>query len=611
VLALCGFFVATAAAAATLELTDEARERLTPSKSPPSAASIAAAFRAFNWQQVRAPGKSAISTRVSGLLLDAARNATGVGGTGSPYGVKVAGGNIDAVLLATSAAAAASLADQARSLGAVIRGTVGPSVFVSMPVARVAQLEQLSALEAAWPDWSYAPLGIVKPVDTEGVASAHVAPLHARGITGRGVRVGIIDMGFERYKELAAQGILPQPSAEFGDRAAWQSRGAHGTACAEIVHAMAPQAQIWLAAFNGDQLSALNAMRWLAAQHVDVISASWGMKFGSKRGNTLIDRTVDQLVRQNGILWVAASGNEGDTHWRGQSTVSPATGRIRVRNSPVAGEDVLALDIGRKGPWTVVATWDDWPGDGADPRDRQDIDLYLLGLDQVSGKLIPLTLSREQQKGMQEPMETITDPSGQLPAGTRVYLALDGKHVTRLLNVHVNVLTGDVSLTPSVASGSINSPASAREALAVGGYDIAQRRIAAYSSQGPTDDGRTKPEVAGPTHVASVAFQEESAGGIFDGTSASAPHVSGFAALIAQAQPGLRGASLRAAVERAVESLTSPVPNNVSGYGLIDGERVGSGPPSPQAPRSPPARPPDALDQMIDMLLREQADAPR
>src|SRR5205807_741546 len=46
-----------------------------------------------------------------------------------------------------------------------------------------------------------------------------------------------------------------------------------------------------------------------------------------------------------------------------------------------------------------------------------------------------------------------------------------------------------------------------------------------YSTEGPTDDGRMKPDLAAPTAVAVV-------GGYFSGTSAAAPHVGGEAALI-------------------------------------------------------------------------------
>jgi hypothetical protein len=117
--------------------------------------------------------------------------------------------------------------------------------------------------------------------------------------------------------------------------------------------------------------------------------------------------------------------------------------------------------------------------------------------------------------------------------------------------------------------------------------------------------------------VVSIALRKESSSGLFNGTSAAAPHVSGFAALIAQTQPGLRGVALRDAVERAVQSVGQPVPNNIAGFGIIDGNRVAfdgqpSAPlPAGSPPAPPPARAPDALDAALDELLREQEEAPQ
>jgi subtilisin family serine protease len=74
-----------------------------------------------------------------------------------------------------------------------------------------------------------------------------------------------------------------------------------------------------------------------------------------------------------------------------------------------------------------------------------------------------------------------------------------------------------------------------------------------------------KPDVAGPDGVSTVSYGEP-----FFGTSAATPHVSGAAALILSANPGMSVSDLRRALEEAVDLLGYPGRNNDIGAGLID-----------------------------------------
>jgi hypothetical protein len=572
---LLPLLVSAVGAAATLQLSPEQTQAIAPdpSKALTRLEDIEAAFRGFDFRALAAAAAPP-STRVSGLLLDAARNAAP--GRGAAYGVRVAEGNIDAVLLAASGPGAAALARAAAAAGARIRSTLGATVFVTVPLDRVAALEGLPQLVSAWPDWLYrsAQLPPAGGPDAGGIAVTHADRLHALRITGLGVNVGIIDMGFAGYTELQAQGVVPPPVAQrsFGHAVDPGDEERHGTACAEIVHAMAPGAQLWLARFDGSEAAAIDALGWLAEHHVDIISAAWDKPVAPKRGDTRLDKEVDRQSRDNGILWVAAGGNEGEKHWLGKSNVAAGSRLIRIDGSPVRNHDLLALEVQRKGAWQVSVSWDDWPEDLPAGGERQDIDLYLLAVDRRNGRTTAIASSRLLQQGGEPPVETIVDRDGVVPPGTTLYLALSARHVTRLFNVHVNV-SGPVKLSPNVADGSLGVPATAREALAVAAYDVRRQQIAAYSSRGPTDDGRTKPEVSGPSNVTTAAYHDESPGGLFDGTSAAVPHVSGFAALLAQARH-VKGAALKDAVLHAVQPLGSPVPNPIAGFGLIDGERA-------------------------------------
>ena len=146
-------------------------------------------------------------------------------------------------------------------------------------------------------------------------------------------------------------------------------------------------------------------------------------------------------------------------------------------------------------------------------------------------------------------------------------------------------LTGDIAVTTVAADSaaargvlvvvsagndgpnlrSIGTPADADSVVAVGATD-SLRRIAGFSSRGPTADGRFKPEVAAPGVQLNVAAIDSGLG-LGSGTSFAAPLVAGLAALVqaGRAQPAVQ---LRDGLIMAGERFLNP-DNNV-GYGIPD-----------------------------------------
>lgn len=122
-------------------------------------------------------------------------------------------------------------------------------------------------------------------------------------------------------------------------------------------------------------------------------------------------------------------------------------------------------------------------------------------------------------------------------------------------------------------SGSINSPASYPEALAVAAVD-AEARVPAFSSRGPGPWGNIKPEVAAPgVQVVSTFPGGGWASGT--GTSMAAPHVTGLAALLRQALPIASADLLAGLIEGTARPLADEIPNNDTGWGLVDAYAAG------------------------------------
>jgi len=117
----------------------------------------------------------------------------------------------------------------------------------------------------------------------------------------------------------------------------------------------------------------------------------------------------------------------------------------------------------------------------------------------------------------------------------------------------------------------IGTPADAEHVIAVGAVSIPEDGapvIAPFSLRGPTADGRIKPDVVAPGWGVNVQYGK----GIskMNGTSYSAPIISGLCALLLEAHPEWMPSTVMSALKFSARDLGDKGPDNDYGWGLPD-----------------------------------------
>ena len=423
-------------------------------------------------------------------------------------------------------------------------------------------------------------------VVSEGVAAHGASAWHNAGYKGQGVKIGIIDTGFEGFRGLMGTelpstvevrcyteiGVFTSNLADCTDSEDSESTRKHGTAVTEAIFDIAPEATYYIANTSSwDDLIA--TAEWMVQQDVDVINHSVGWIWqGPGDGTSPFSNAVVVGVNTavaGGITWVNSAGNDAKDTWFGRfSNPDFVNDGYHNFNGAVECNTVFIPELNGDEKFTAQLRWDDrWFGA------TRDLDLYLFDVSNLS---IPVESSEDEQAGGSRhiPREIL---SYKPPSAGEYCLAVHHYRGFAPVWIQIQAWRGS-NLEYHTIEGSIGNPAESANPglLAVGaaGRNASVANpfnagiIEPFSSQGPTPDGRTKPDIVGADAGQSVTYRSDrNPDGYFFGTSQASPHVAGLAALVKQRFPNYHPANITSYLKANAEA-RGAVPNNTWGYGF-------------------------------------------
>jgi hypothetical protein len=453
---------------------------------------------------------------------------------------------------------------------------------------------------------SIARSGSVKPVagvkTSEGDVTHKAAGARSTfGFSGSGTKVGVLSDGVDSLTLSVATGDLPGNVVVLPGQ---QGSGDEGTAMLEIIHDLAPGAQLYFATAISGAASFADNIRALRAAGCDIIVDDVGYLaetpfqdgqapgINSPTNGGIITQAVNDVTAA-GAMYFSSAGNSGNLNdnqsgvWEGDfvdggPTTLISSGRLHSFGS-VAFNTIT-------GSTNLIATlfWSDPLG-----ASNNDYDLFLLN---STGTQV-INSSTNVQNGAQDPVEAV----GGVTAGRRLVIVKAAGAAGRFLHLSTNrgrlAINTDGQITGHACAANAFACAATPAGPAAGGPPNplgpfpnpfgSSNKVELFSSDGPRRiiyraDGvaitpgnvsstggllRQKPDIA-----AADGVMVTGAGGFpsqFYGTSAAAPHAAAIAALVKSANPSLTSSQIRTALTSSAIDIEAPGVDRDSGAGIV------------------------------------------
>jgi subtilase family protein len=533
--------------------------------------------------------------KIDSTLVLAAKSAAG----------ELAGTPVDGVPSVAAAAIEQTVTvdvhgDASPALLDAIRGVNGTPLDDSAEWGVVRATVPLSGLEALASDPA------VKSIQKAARAKTNVGSLTSQGyishaanqavnvgVNGTGITVGVLSDSAlpARVAALIASGDLPPTTLVLPGQAGPTNGTDEGTAMMEIVHDVAPGANlIFATAFNSVASFASNILALQAAGAQVIVDDVTYFNEGAFQDGP-IARAVNQVTAggalyfssaaNSGSLTLGTSGTwEGDFNPNGAATgVLEGAGELHNFGTAAAPQNYDVLTAAAE---FTTLKWSDPLGASAN-----DYDLFVLN---AAGTAI-LDFSINGQTGTQDPYEFVEAPSV-FPAGSRIvvvrYAGAPRALRVDTLGARLSIATDGSTFGHNAAASTVTMAATYWNSARNGTRPFVgfANPNETFSSDGPrrmffNPDGSPitpgnlllatgggtvlqKPDLSAADGVSTrtPGFQA------FFGTSASAPHAAGIAALIFSARPGWTNAQVREAMKATARDSMAPGVDRDSGFGI-------------------------------------------
>ena len=417
-------------------------------------------------------------------------------------------------------------------------------------------------------------------VTSQGDVAHRAAEARATfGIDGTGIKIGVLSDGVNSLVASQNSGDLPSNVTVLPGQA---GNGHEGTAMLEIVHDIAPGAQLFYATGFGGVASFANNIRALRTAGCDIIVDDVTYFNESPFQAAPIEKAVFD-VSNDGALFFSSAANSGNKNdgtsgtWVGDfadggAAVAPPYAKIG-RLHDFGGATFNTVTSGGSSR-RVGLFWSDPLGASSN-----DYDVYVLN---SSGGV--LDASTTTQSGSQDPYESISE----LFVNERIvivkttgaadrYLYLTSGRGRLTFNTDMNVVGHNAAGAPNAfcvaASQAFNRPFATSDVVETFSSDGLRRVF--YDLDGtaitPGNLGATggrllqKPDITAADGVVTTApgFSQ------FFGTSAAAPHAAAIAGLLKSYNPRATPAQIRAALQSTALDIEALGVDRDSGAGII------------------------------------------
>jgi len=231
-----------------------------------------------------------------------------------------------------------------------------------LPRETVSAMSELAGvIQVRLPDYGRTRTGSVNTAG-DGLLLANVARSNF-SLTGAGVKVGVISDGVDHRGSVGSDlGSVTVDSSRPGS-------GDEGTAILEIIHDLAPDAQLY---FSGPatNFDFVNSVSWLTSQGCDVIIDDKGYYSEAYFTDSAVANAVQGAIN-NGVTYITAAGNDGvdnntysgTAHYQGNFSGTT----LHNFNSSGSTDTTMGFQLSPGATITLVLQWSDaWGSSGND-----------------------------------------------------------------------------------------------------------------------------------------------------------------------------------------------------------------------------------------------------